>query len=185
MRDQPTAVVYLKNRIVRGWAPDQDHSTHKPIPDDERLPLRNRLIPFLATATPQIRSQLIPILSKILQYDFPEKWPDYMDLTLQLMNTNDANSVFAGLQCLLAICRVYRFKAGELRAEFNNIVQVAFPQLLNIGTRLVDEESVEAGEMLRTVTKAYKNAIYVRLSRLIPLKRGRIRVADGLLFPRV
>lgn len=80
---------------------------------------------------------------------------------LQLLNGNDANSVFAGLQCLLAICRVYRFKGGEMRGDFDKIVEISFPQLLNIGTRLIDEESVEAGEMLRTVIKAFKNAIYV------------------------
>lgn len=123
--------------------------------------MRNRLIPVLASSPPNIRVQLIPILSKILQFDFPEKWPDYIDITLQLLNGNDANSVFAGLQCLLAICRVYRFKGGEMRGDFDKIVEISFPQLLNIGTRLIDEESVEAGEMLRTVIKAFKNAIYV------------------------
>ena len=80
---------------------------------------------------------------------------------MQLLNTNDADSVFAGLQCVLAICRTYRFKAGESREDFNRIVQVAFDQLLNIGTRLVDETSIEAAEMLRIVIKSYKHAIYV------------------------
>lgn len=48
-----------------------------------------------------------------------------------------------------------------MRGDFDKIVEISFPQLLNIGTRLIDEESVEAGEMLRTVIKAFKNAIYV------------------------
>ena len=80
---------------------------------------------------------------------------------MQLLNTNNADSVFAGLQCVLAICRTYRFRAGESREDFNRIVQVAFDQLLSIGTRLVDETSIEAGEMLRIVIKSYKHAIYV------------------------
>lgn len=80
---------------------------------------------------------------------------------MSLLSTNDANSVFAGLQCMLAICRTYRFKAGENREEFNRIVQLSFDQLLGIGTRLVDETSLEAGEMLRTLIKSYKHAIYV------------------------
>lgn len=88
-----------------------------------------------------------------------------MDITLQLLGTNDANSVFAGLQCLLAICRVYRFKAGEKRTDFDKIVEHSFPQLLNIGNKLVDEESLEAAEMLRIVVKAYKHAIYVGSTR--------------------
>ena len=81
---------------------------------------------------------------------------------MQLLNTNDADSVFAGLQCMLAICRTYRFKAGENREDFNRIVELSFTQLLGIGTNLVDETSLEAGEMLRIVVKAYKHAIYVR-----------------------
>lgn len=154
-------MVYLKNRVNRAWSPSDESPTHKQIPDDEKLSFRSRLLPVLASSPPQVRSQLIPILQKILQYDFPGKWPDFMDITTGLLNTNDASSVFAGLQCMLAICRTYRFKAGENRDDFNQIVQISFPQLLSIGTRLVDETSLEAGEMLRTTMKAYKHAIYV------------------------
>jgi hypothetical protein len=87
-----------------------------------------------------------------------------MDITLQLLGANDANSVFAGLQCLLAICKVYRFKATEKRGDFDKIVEHCFPQLLNIGSRLVNEESLEAAEMLHAVVKSYKHAIYVSLT---------------------
>ena len=159
--DTPVAVVYLKNRVTRGWGSGDEFPLHKQIPDREKLPFRNRLLPILASSPPQVRSQLIPTLQRILQYDFPAKWPDFMDITMQLLNTNDASSVFAGLQCMLAICRVYRFKAEENRTDFNHIVQASFPQLLSIGTRLVDETSLEAGEMLRLIMKAYKHAIYV------------------------
>lgn len=155
------AVVYLKNRITKGWAPAEDFSQAKPIPEDEKTAFRHRLVPVLAASPPPIRAQLIPTLQKILSYDFPSRWPDFLDITIQLLNAQDANSVYAGIQCLLAICRVYRFKAGENRTEFDKIVAVTFPQLLNIGTRIVNETSLEAGEMLRTILKAYKHAIYV------------------------
>lgn len=115
----------------------------------------------MASTPPNVRAQLVPLLQKILQHDFPEQWPGFLEITLQLLGTNDANSVYAGLQCLLAICRVYRFKAGEKREEFDKIVEHTFPQLLNIGSKLVDEESLEAAEMLRIVVKSYKHAIYV------------------------
>ena len=159
--NQILAVVYLKNRVHRGWNTTDDTPLQKPIPDNEKLDFRNRLLPTLASSPSQIRSQLIPILQKLLQYDFPVQWPDFMDITMQLLNTNDANSVFAGLQCVLAISRTYRFKAGENRDDFNQIVSLSFNQLLTIGTKLVDETSLEAMEMLRIVIKAYKHAIYV------------------------
>lgn len=132
-----------------------------PIAEEEKPGFRERLIPALVSTPPNVRAQLVPLLQKILQHDFPEQWPGFLDITMQLLGTNDAGSVYAGLQCLLAICRVYRFKAGDKREEFDKIIEHSFPQLLSIGSRLVDEESVEAAEMLRIVVKSYKHAIYV------------------------
>ena len=153
--------MYLKNRVTRGWSPGEEYPNNKQIPEEEKHDLRARLLPLLTSSLPQIRSQLIPILQKILQCDFPSSWPNFMDVTLRLLTTNDANSVFTGLNCMLALCRVYRYKGGENRGDFNHIVQASFPQLLNIGTRLVNETSLEAWEILRILLKAYKHAIYV------------------------
>lgn len=171
---QLSAIVYLKNRITRGWAPGEERIQYKLIPEEERPSLRERLIPVLASSPPNIRAQLIPILQKILQHDFPEQWPGFMDITLQLLGMNDANSVFAGLQCLLAICRVYRFKAGEKRSDFDKIVELSFPQLFQIGSKLVDEESLEAAEMLHIVLKAYKHAIYFELPPHLKSHQGTV-----------
>lgn len=171
----PAAGVYLKNRISRGWAPVEDNLLRTPIPEGEKPGFRERLIPALASTPPNVRAQLVPLLQKILQHDFPESWPNFIDITVQLLGTNDANSVYAGLQCLLAICKVYRFKAGDKREEFDRIVEHSFPQLLNIGSKLVDEESLEAAEMLRTVVKSYKHAIYVGEPWDLKICRGSCR----------
>jgi len=166
------AVVYLKNRISKGWSPAEEYSQAKPIPENEKTSFRNRLVPILVASPPQVRIQLIPTLQKILAYDFPGKWPDFLDITIQLLNAGDIASVFAGVQCLLAICKIYRFKSGENRADFDKIVGMSFPQLLNIGNSLANETSLEAGEILRTVLKVYKHAIYVR--RIENSKRTRL-----------
>lgn len=160
---QLSAGVYLKNRINRGWSSAEEGPLRNPIPDNEKPAFRERLIPILASAPANVRAQLVPLLQKILQHDFPEQWPGFLDLTLRLLSTNDANSVYAGLQCLQAICRTYRFKAGEKREEFDKIVEHSFPRLLNIGQKLVNEESLETAEMLRIVVKSYKHAIYFEL----------------------
>ncbi|TVY65558.1 putative importin, partial [Lachnellula suecica] len=159
-----STVVYLKNRVTRGWAPHEDSPQNKPISADEKQRFRDRLLPALASSPPQIRQQLVPVLQKILQYDFPEEWPTIVDTTVQLLNQNDATSIFAGLQCLLAICRVFRFKSGENRADFDKIVVATFPRLLTIGQGLVNETSEEAGEMLHIVLKAYKHATFFELA---------------------
>jgi len=154
------ASVYLKNRITKRWAPEASDKL-RAIPDSEKTTIKQRILPILRSAPPPIRAQLIAALQKILHYDFPDKWPDFLQATTNLLNTQDIGSVFVGLQCLLAICRVYRFKMGDTRADFDKIVEQTFPHLLNIGNSLVNETSLEAGEMLRVVLKAYKHAIYV------------------------
>jgi len=173
-----STAVYLKNRISRGWP--TENTPHQPISEPERKPFRDRLLPVLSTSPPLIRAQLIPILQMILQHDFPAKWPELMDITMQLMNTQDANTVFAGLQCLLAICRTYRFRAGEERNNLDKVVTVAFPTLLAIGNKLVNETSVEGGEMLRVVVKCYKHAIYYELPH--PLRTHQATVEWCTLF---
>lgn len=155
------AVVYLKNRITKGWSPVEDHSGAKPIPEEEKDSFRNRLVPLLVASQPNVRAQLIPALQKILANDFPVKWPNFLEITIQLLNAGDIASVSAGVQCLLAICKIYRFKSGDTRGDFDNIVALSFPQLLSLGNQLANESSLEAGEILRIVLKVYKHAIYV------------------------
>ncbi|KAK5128335.1 hypothetical protein LTR85_003003 [Meristemomyces frigidus] len=158
-----SSVVYFKNRVTKSWTKPEDGQVQHAISDEEKATVRARLVPTIATAPPKVRSQLIVALQKILHCDFPKQWPDFVDITIKLLGAQDVPSVFAGLQCLLAICRTYRFKLGDSRGDFDQIVAATFPQLLNIGNSLVNETTLEAGEMLRTVLKAYKHAIYFEL----------------------
>lgn len=178
-----STAILLKNRVTKGWSAEDEYSQAKPIPEPEKDALRNRLVPILVASPPNVRAQLIPTVQKILSYDFPTKWPGFLDITVQLLNAQDAASVFAGIQCLMAICKIYRFKSMETRAEFDNIVAHTFPQLLNIGNSLVNETSLEAGEMLRTVLKVYKNAIYFDLPA--PLREQSTMVGWCTLFINV
>ncbi|SZF03607.1 unnamed protein product [Blumeria hordei] len=160
-----STVIYLKNRVTRGWSLDPATTQqNKPIPDDEKQRLRERLLPVLASSPAKIRHQIVPVLQKILHFDFPEKWPSFITITAQLLNTNEAPSIMAGLQCLLALCRVFRFKSGDSRADFDKIIIATFPRLLEIGQGLVNEMSEEAGEMLHVVLKSYKHATFFELA---------------------
>lgn len=89
-----------------------------------------------------------------------------METTVSLLNTSDPAHIFAGLQCLLALCRVYRYKAAD-RVDFDGIVEATFPRLLILGGQLVNETSEEAGEMLHVILKAYKHATFVCLQCVV------------------
>ncbi|KAK4161467.1 armadillo-type protein [Cladorrhinum sp. PSN259] len=163
---QLPTVIYLKNRVNRAWQHQEHYPNDIEIPEDAKNRFRERLLPVLAGSPTLVRHQLVPILQRILHFDFPEKWPSFMDYTIQLLNTNDMPSVLAGLQCLLAICRAYRFKASDsdTRAPFDRIVEAAFPRLMEICNELVNQESDEAAEMLHIALKAYKHATWLELS---------------------
>jgi len=157
------AVIYLKNRVNRAWQPSPDFPQDSVIPEDAKDRFRERLLPILAAAPTLVRHQLVPILQRVLHYDFPQRWPSFMEYTVQLLNTTNPSSVLAGLQCLLAICRAYRYKAsdGDSRSHFDSIIEASFPRLLLICSELVNQESDEAGEMLHIALKAYKHATWV------------------------
>lgn len=169
------AAVYMKNRVNRAWEIEES-SQQKPIPEDEKANLRNRLLPILASSTSQIRAQLLSVLSKLLNTDFPQSWPNFLDITMHFLNTNDANSVLAGLHCMLSLSRIYRFKGAESRPQFNQIIEVSFPPLLGIANRLAEETSEEAWEMLHILLKIYKHAVYV--SKWCPLVSATCQLRD-------
>lgn len=165
------AVIYIKNRVNRAWYSPEQQPAEVSIAEDEKANFRDRILPLLGASEPLVRQQLIPVLQRILQADFPSRWPRFMDFTTELLNTNNPGSVLAGLQCLLAICRAFRYKAVESqdRVHFDKIVEICFPRMLSICNELVNQESDEAGEMLHLALKAYKHASWVRPSTFFGL----------------
>ncbi|CAJ2503522.1 Uu.00g109160.m01.CDS01 [Anthostomella pinea] len=164
-----STTIYLKNRTNRGWAKTDHYPDETLIEENEKQRFRDRILPILAASRGPVRQQLLQLIQRILHFDFPGKWPTFMDVTLQLLHSNDAPSVLAGLQCLLVTCRAYRFKGAQDggRVEFDKIVEASFPRLLQVCNELVNQESDEAGEMLHIALKAYKHATWLELSTFL------------------
>ncbi|KID69859.1 Importin-beta domain containing protein, partial [Metarhizium hybridum] len=177
-----STVIYIKHRVNRAWYQSEQYSTEYIIPEDEKARVRDRLVPLLAASEGAVRQQLIPVLQRILQCDFPSRWPRFMDFTTELLNTNTPSSVLAGLQCLLAICRAFRYKSNDThdRAQFDTIVENSFPRLLAICNELVNQESDEAGEMLHLALKSYKHATWLELSN--HLRQQQVNIAWCTVF---
>ncbi|KAH7029444.1 importin-7 [Microdochium trichocladiopsis] len=164
-----STVIYLKNRTNRGWSKSDHYPDETLIAEDEKQRFRDRILPILAASQGPARQQILQMIQRILHFDFPGKWPNFMDVTLNLLHANDPSSVLAGLQCLLVTCRAYRFKGSQDngRAEFDKIVEASFPRLLQICQELVNQESNEAAEMLHIALKAYKHATWLELSSFL------------------
>ncbi|KAI5867654.1 ARM repeat-containing protein [Durotheca rogersii] len=177
-----STVIYLKNRTNRGWSRSDHYPDDPLIAEDEKQRFRDRILPILAASRGPVRQQLLQLIQRILHFDFPGKWPSFMDVTLQLLHSNDAPSVLAGLQCLLVTCRAYRFKGAQdnSRAEFDKIIEASFPRLQQICNELVNQQSDEAGEMLHIALKAYKHATWLELSSF--LRRHDVNIGWCTIF---
>ncbi|PFH56452.1 hypothetical protein XA68_16482 [Ophiocordyceps unilateralis] len=177
-----STVIYIKNRVTRSWFPSEQFANDKPIPEDEKARIRDMLVPILASSDGPVQQQLVPVLQRILQCDFPARWPRFVDFTMELLNTNSPRSVHAGLLCLLALCRAFRYKSSDThdRLQFDTIVETSFSRLLVICNELVTQESDEAGEMLHLALKAYKHATWIELSPC--LRQRQVNIAWCTVF---
>ncbi|KAI0600738.1 importin-beta domain-containing protein [Biscogniauxia sp. FL1348] len=177
-----STVIYLKNRTNRGWSRSDHYPDDPIIAEEEKQRFRDRILPILAASSGPVRQQLLQSIQRILHFDFPGKWPSFMDVTLQLLHANDPPSVLAGLQCLLVTCRAYRFKGAQDdgRVEFDKIVEASFPRLQQVCNELVNQESDEAGEMLHIALKAYKHATWLELSSF--LKQHEVNIGWCTIF---
>ncbi|RCI13948.1 hypothetical protein L249_8181, partial [Ophiocordyceps polyrhachis-furcata BCC 54312] len=177
-----STVIYIKNRVTRSWFPCEQFANETLIPEDEKARIRDMLVPILASSDGPVQQQLIPVLQRILQCDFPARWPRFVDFTMELLNTNNPRSVHAGLQCLLALCRAFRYKSSETqdRPQFDTIVETSFSRLIVICNELVTQESDEAGEMLHLALKAYKHATWLELSP--HLRQRQVNIAWCTVF---
>lgn len=118
-------------------------------------------MPTLLLVPPIIHSQIISIVGVILSHDFPEKWSDFMDQVVRLLNSQDAHYIYIGLISFLEISKVYRYRSGVRRQPFDVVVQTVYPRLLEIGDRVASENDSIAGEMLKIIFKSYKFYITV------------------------
>jgi hypothetical protein len=153
----------MKYRISKAWGDaNAEANSTIPISAHDKAIFRPSLIQCLVGASPSLRAQFTAILSRILTTDYPGEWPEFTDLMMSYLLSNDVGQVYVGLSMLLELTKIYRWKSGDNRAGLEAIVVNVFPVALNIATRLVAETAATAGTMLVLILKAYKSAIAVR-----------------------
>ncbi|KAG9304951.1 hypothetical protein G9A89_003120 [Geosiphon pyriformis] len=177
--------IYLKNRIRKAWRIDEDIplSVAAPITDEDREVFKVSIIQILVTAPNAVRLQLLDSLNKVLTYDYPNHWPDFMNQIHSLLSSNDTRVVYVGLLCLHEVVKVYQWKSSELREPLIDIVKSTFPAILQIGQNLVNENSVDAAEMLKTLLKSYSSVIQYEL--ILPLQDNSSLIPWGTLLLQI
>ncbi|KAK7203628.1 putative nonsense-mediated mRNA decay protein [Myxozyma melibiosi] len=159
---QISAAVYLKNKVIKNW--EFKELKTSAIAEDEKPGFRERLIPAIISAPPQTQQHLIQILNRVITYDYPAKWPTFLDHMMQLLHSQDVKHIHTGLICLSEVSNAFRWRNHEARLQLDPVLEGAFPRAVEIGRSILEENSVIAGDMMRLIMKSYRSAIYLELS---------------------
>ncbi|KAH3684851.1 hypothetical protein WICPIJ_004204 [Wickerhamomyces pijperi] len=157
------AALFFKNRTVRYWTSYEDDTEEvksKVIDSDEKPIIRERLLDALIKTNDKLRKQLIPVLTTVINSDYPKEWPNLLETALNLLYTQNLDSAYTGLLCIAKITQSFRWHSNENRPALDGIIQKYFPTLLQVADTLLRENSKEAAEMCVLLLKTYKYATY-------------------------
>ncbi|KAK0547673.1 Nonsense-mediated mRNA decay protein 5 [Tilletia horrida] len=171
------AAIYLKNRVQYSW--DPEIAARRPafgsrvggsanvIADNDRQAIRSGILPALVQAPAPVRVNLATALRSIVQLDYPAQWPDLLNTVLQMVSTEEPQTLYAGLSALLEAVRAFRWKSAHA-ARMDEIVSAAFPLILTTGQKLLQSpnaSSSDVGELLYLIIKCYKTSMESHLTK--------------------
>ena len=103
--------VYLKNRINRSWNADpiKPYPNQIPISSTDKMSIKQNILQILVNSTTSsIRVQIASLIGTIVSSDVPDQWPQFLEIVLQLLISNNFNEKFAGQLALHEIMKAWR-----------------------------------------------------------------------------
>ena len=101
----------MKNRVQKTYDVDESRPrvdrVPMTVPDKEAL--KAAVLPLLvASPSKNITVQLANVVKIMISADFPEKWPNLLEIVKSLLASNSPQDVIAGSIALLEIIKIYR-----------------------------------------------------------------------------
>ncbi|KAI9492090.1 armadillo-type protein [Zychaea mexicana] len=159
------AAIYFKNRMNKAW--DRSNEVANPINEDDRNMVKQSIMQALLRAPSAVQVQLSSCLNTILSNDFPDQWPNFVNDVQSFLASTDVKMVYVALLALREVVKVYQWRSMERREPLQQIIKHTFPAILTISQNLVQQESLEAAEMLKLALKIYHAGIQVDLPKCL------------------
>ena len=91
--------------------------------------------------------------------DFPAKWPELLPTLLaHVQSPDNVLKMYNALVALRKIVKRYEYKMKEQRGPMNEIVQTAFPLLQRLMVQILENNSLEAAQVMHQCLKIFWSA---------------------------
>ena len=82
-----------------------------------------------------------------------------------MLNAADIAHVYTGLMALKELVKIYQWTPVAKRAPLYQIIDTTFPMLLTTASKLINQDTREAGEMIKIIVKIYCCSIRLDISK--------------------
>ncbi|KAI8325447.1 ARM repeat-containing protein [Martensiomyces pterosporus] len=163
MGTRQAASIYFKNRVRRAWsATARALEVYAPISEADRSVTKDNILKVIYSSPQAIKLQLTECLGIILNFDFPDKWPQFTHQLQELLQAQDPQMVYTGLLALLEVIKVYRYSQTK-RKVVDEITKELFPRVQKVAEEAIASDDELAMRMVWAAFKSYYAAIQVEL----------------------
>jgi len=148
------AAIQVKNKIRDFWNSPSNS-------DAEKEGIKSFVLPLLFSETDNsVRGLLAETIRCICEFDFPSKWPTLLPSLIHSIQTAGQNilQMRNALLALRKLVKRYEFKNDEERQPLNDIARAAFPLLQQLFAAILENNSIEASEVMRMCLKILYSA---------------------------
>eukprot|EP01114_Cavostelium_apophysatum_P020202 TRINITY_DN6708_c0_g1_i2.p1 TRINITY_DN6708_c0_g1~~TRINITY_DN6708_c0_g1_i2.p1 ORF type:complete len:1041 (+),score=319.24 TRINITY_DN6708_c0_g1_i2:133-3255(+) len=180
-----SAAIQLKTLIRGHWSDDpdsaysfEDHAAYIRsslerknsterflIAEEDRQLLKANLVEAIIHAPPKVRTQISIIHQFIVDYDFPEKWPEVLPKITAYLNSKDLRFMTGALEALRRTIRKYEYmptkkkNSSKKRLPLFQLVDSIFPLLIQIFQAAAALNTLESAEMQFLLVRIFWSSI--------------------------
>eukprot|EP01004_Peranema_trichophorum_P002648 NODE_1690_length_1846_cov_30.068485_g1434_i0.p1 GENE.NODE_1690_length_1846_cov_30.068485_g1434_i0~~NODE_1690_length_1846_cov_30.068485_g1434_i0.p1 ORF type:complete len:379 (+),score=47.22 NODE_1690_length_1846_cov_30.068485_g1434_i0:78-1214(+) len=135
------AAIRMKNKLKpKDWNADDS-----PVQQQEKDLIKGSLLSAIVNSPSKVSKVLVECYRLILTYDYPEKWPNLVEVLAQGLKGDNLTNITGALLCLRVLCKRFEFRpSGEDRKPLSNIVNATFPTLLQLFCHLNSQQNLPA-----------------------------------------
>eukprot|EP00108_Taenia_solium_P003371 TsM_000162000 transcript=TsM_000162000 gene=TsM_000162000 len=150
--------VFLKNMILNSWRQRGPFTPDEPIPfqihENDKAHIRNVIVPAVASSVIPIQSILQVAVAKILKFDFPSRFPSFVDQITGYLDSMNFREFHGALLCLHGLVQAYEHKTND-RGPLPRTMNTLLPLLHHRMNVLLPDSSDESLILQKLILKIF------------------------------